>query len=429
MKLHILAAYEDAAQVLFGGDRLPVKGPDWELSTVSYGDWDELVAIVEANRLSFDGLLLDSDLALEYLTSQNTLQGKSFQAIAPSDADLMGLLIGRLLQNPPWDLSRILIDAGDCGNAFDGFLPIERRPVVVSGDVWGGDDPNTWVDGALHRYQDAWASGCFDLIITRRIPLVGRLSLLGMRAWGVGASDKTVKNILNTLLYRVRARLLGELLPVCAVVGTFGGPGAIDSLGEALDRFNEQQGRQMPVLRRSGVFEMELCNRRLSELTDGHRVCPLMQFLQDNLTQSASVGWGVGTTMAQARSHAVRAYRESMFDRSGYSYLVDDEGRMLGPLAAGNALQRPGAARLRHQEEMARRSGLTLTSVQKLQAALARTGARETTSGELAQGLNITQRSAARILARLAACGLAEHIPQGELAVRGRPAKKYRLHL
>lgn len=428
MKIRILALGDAAQGALFGTDRLPAKGADWELACACYRTWDELVEIAEANRLSTDGLLVDSDLALDYLRLKNALRGKACVAVAPSEADLMGLIIERLLQNPLWDLSRVLIDAGECSGALDGILPVESRPVAISRDMWNGDDPQRWVDNTLHRYQDAWASGCFDLIITRRTALVSRLSLLGMRVWDVQPSDKTIRNALNALLHRVRTRLLGEVLPVCAVVGTFGGPAAIDSLGEALDRFNGLHGGQFPALRRSGVYEMELSNRSLLEMTDGYRICPLMQFLQGQLKQVASVGWGIGTTMAQARSHAVRAYRESMFDRSGYSYLVDDEGGMMGPLAGGAAAEKPSATRLQRQREMARRSGLTLTSIQKLCAAVSRSGARELTSGELSQQLGITQRSAARLLARLEACDLAERA-QDESSARGRPAKKYRVLL
>lgn len=400
-----------------------------KLTALEYDSFAQLERLLEGLR-GLDGALFDSDLALRYLVLRGALGNLPHGVAASGEAEVLRALVACRQDDPALELSRVLVDVGS-GGLFEDLFSIERRPVFISQDVWSGGDPTVWEDGTLRRYQTAWGSGLFDLILTRRVSLLERLESLGITARGVRAAPESAARALEGVLSAALEKTLRETLPVCCVVGTRGGTQALEPLGRALGRFCDEQGHSLTLARRAGLFEMETSNRLLLELTAEYSECRLLEYLKYHLDDTVCIGWGVGADILRARENAVRAYRESLFDRRNHSYIVDEEGGVLGPLAGRGGGQprdrsRPVTARI---EAAAAAAGISPGGLMRVLDLLDHMDTELITSERLAFHLGIARRSAARLLARLEAGGVAQLCETGLAGARGRPAKRYRILL
>ncbi len=134
------------------------------------------------------------------------------------------------------------------------------------------------------------------------------------------------------------------------------------------------------------------------------------------------VGIGVGSTTLEAKSRANMALNRSKADQAGRSYLVEDES--LEPNSLDVDGDRPAEGGL---NRFARRAGLGPETFLRLKEALDR-GGDSLTAEELAGRLNVTVRSANRIVSRLEEAGYATLVGRRS-AGKGRPARVIKITL
>jgi hypothetical protein len=334
---------------------------------------------------------------------------------------LRSLLIA-MQNDPKLELSHILIDAGHPG-ALDALFAVETRPVLLGRHTVSGADLSQWQDKTLGRYQMAWGTGCYDVVLTQRITLLPRMEALGIRAQGVYPSDETVAHAFNALLAQIEMRVISQFLPVFGLVGT--SEQAIGEVEKAIGHFSKSG--EMVFARRSDGIEIVTTNSHLFALTNGYTACRLHAFLRERIISPVWIGWGIGTDLSHARINAVRALRESYADEGYNSHIVNDEGDLLGPLTGNEALPVFDAPTLRRLEDAAHKTGVGLEHIRKIFALLERLGTDELTGELVAQALGVTRRSAARILVRLAQEGMAD-ARQSSAGTKGRPVKCYKIN-
>jgi transposase-like protein len=145
-------------------------------------------------------------------------------------------------------------------------------------------------------------------------------------------------------------------------------------------------------------------NDFLRELTREYTHCLLSAHLAETAGRDVCVGWGLGRDALQARMNAKRALQASTRNANHAAYLVNSLGEEVGPLEKGRAVTvagEPNAA----TERVGRKLGISSANLQKLINLQEKRGINRFTSAELAHYLNITPRSASRILVKLAEYG------------------------
>lgn len=148
----------------------------------------------------------------------------------------------------------------------------------------------------------------------------------------------------------------------------------------------------------------------------------LLQFGRQGPEYQTWVGIGVGNTMLEAKSRAHMALNRAQADRSGTSYLVEDEVQGLEmPEAGGPSLGEASAS------YFAQRVGVSLETLLHLSQVLEQEGD-TVTSEALADRLHITVRSANRIIALLEEAGCVTAVGKRSSG-RGRPARVMKIIL
>jgi hypothetical protein len=191
-----------------------------------------------------------------------------------------------------------------------------------------------------------------------------------------------------------------------------------------LEKFNERSGMSIVIRRNDSMFELTTSNETLRDITQGYSNCLMADYLRGAFGSSVCIGWGLGMDIVSSQRNATKAFMESRRNASHYPYLVSDAGELIGPLTGVKAVTLSGVASA-GVEEAGRLLGIEPANLQKLINLQERRGINLFSSADLAFYLNVTPRSASRILARLAERGYAKVVRNEQTNSKGRPHKIY----
>lgn len=140
-----------------------------------------------------------------------------------------------------------------------------------------------------------------------------------------------------------------------------------------------------------------------------------------------NMGIGLGSTAYQSEIHASKALSHAKAAKGSFIYMVDENGALTGPLGSERAISYDLISRDEQVEQIARETGMSGAYIAKLMALIQLRGDAEFDVKALADCLNITVRSAHRIIRRLLERGYAS-VCGKESSGAGRPRALVRLH-
>jgi len=165
-----------------------------------------------------------------------------------------------------------------------------------------------------------------------------------------------------------------------------------------------------------GIFERE---------TGGYKTIPLAKEAGKSLNITFSIGIGFGTTANAAGTHARMALRKSKEAGGNTCFIVREDRSLIGPLETAapvlHVLSPTDESLIRRAEE----AGMTSAYLSRLLQNKARTGKSEYMAHELAALLDITLRSAHRLLLNWIDGGLAV-ISGVQKVPKGRPRQQFK---
>lgn len=180
-------------------------------------------------------------------------------------------------------------------------------------------------------------------------------------------------------------------------------------------------GAEYSFITTRGIFERE---------TRGYKFIPLLQDVKSQLGVTISLGIGFGRTAAESGNHARLALRQSIDSGGNVCYIVREDQSVLGPVDIASHMQYEIYSLAITDPlllERAEKAGMSASYMTKLMARVSRHKKIEYTAQELATTLNITLRSANRILLKWSDADLVEIIGEEKVTHKGRPRRIYRL--
>lgn len=164
---------------------------------------------------------------------------------------------------------------------------------------------------------------------------------------------------------------------------------------------------------------------RLEESTEVFLGSPLLRAIKANTNLKITMGVGYGRTAKMAEANARQAVRLSKENGSDCSFLVTEEGKMIGPMRT-NRLKAETIQDF-NLEEQAKKLNMNAVNLNKLKTSLRLLGKKEITPKELSTCMNVSQRSARRILAQLEEKGAARIVGIKSMSGKGRPRLVYQV--
>lgn len=180
-------------------------------------------------------------------------------------------------------------------------------------------------------------------------------------------------------------------------------------------------GEEFSFITTRGIFERE---------TRGYKFIPLLNSAKSELGVTISIGVGFGRSAAEAGSHARLALRQSKELGGNVCYIVREDQSVIGPVDIITDTQYEKYdlsitdAQLLQKAEKA---GMSAAYMTKLMARVARHKKYDYTAQELASTLDITTRSAHRILLKWMDANLVDIVGEEKITYKGRPRRIYRL--
>lgn len=191
---------------------------------------------------------------------------------------------------------------------------------------------------------------------------------------------------------------------------------------------NRQLGMPFLIYEQNDRYEITVNQSVLKDLTQQYTTCPVTAYLDGGLTFPIYVGWGCAGNVIDAHRNAQRAVKEATMCKNSAAFIAIDDNVMIGPLSSSRRIiysDAPSEALTNLGEQV----GITPLYLSKILSVLTKKGESTLSSEELAFFLNITTRSASRILSKLEAGGLATVQYNRQINLRGRPAKIYKIDL
>ncbi|WP_059173875.1 hypothetical protein [Bacillus sp. FJAT-27445] len=180
-------------------------------------------------------------------------------------------------------------------------------------------------------------------------------------------------------------------------------------------------GEEFSFITTRGIFERE---------TRGYKFIPLLNSAKSELGVTISIGVGFGRSAAEAGSHARLALRQSKELGGNVCYIVREDQSVIGPVDIITDTQyEKYDLSITDAEllEKAEKAGMSAAYMTKLMARVARHKKYDYTAQELASTLDITTRSAHRILLKWMDANLVDIVGEEKITYKGRPRRIYRL--
>jgi hypothetical protein len=146
---------------------------------------------------------------------------------------------------------------------------------------------------------------------------------------------------------------------------------------------------------------------------------------------SFSMGIGYGDTVVKSENNSKIALNHSLEEEKNGCYIVDDDSTLTGPIFGKTSYNL--SYKLVNVDDrilkISKKTGVSDKYLSKLKAIITQRGDNVFDAEELAEYLNLTQRSASRIINKLEAGGVAESVGKKSNSSKGRPKKIYKINI
>jgi hypothetical protein len=165
----------------------------------------------------------------------------------------------------------------------------------------------------------------------------------------------------------------------------------------------------------------------IERTTNNFRRLSLLNTIMEELNLQIGVGIGIGHTASEAEQKAREALLKSKSNGGCSCYVVMYSGNTFGPLGSEHQLGYSARTDDPERIQLARRANLSVGTINKIISFCEKHGRTSITAVELANGFEITVRSARRILYKLEQGDLAAIVGEEQPFSKGRPRQLYHL--
>lgn len=155
----------------------------------------------------------------------------------------------------------------------------------------------------------------------------------------------------------------------------------------------------------------------------------ILQDIQNKLNMSTFLGIGFGLTANEAEIKAYEALSKAKSCGDGSCFVMELNGKVQGPIGKPSHLKYSIRSNDPELLSMAKKSGLSIGTINKLISFSESFGSTKMTAFDLASGFGITLRSARRILSKLEQYNFARIIGEEQPISKGRPRQIYKLSI
>lgn len=403
-----------------------------EITYLPYTSPDHLRFLYEKHQGKFDGLLFNGSFPYNIIRKffpQVSECPHAYFDLSP--LDYYKAIAYLAVQVPGLDFSRVYFDRPQVPVDFNAIFQRQDAPRLGTAPIdWPNVEALDWYRPLQEYYKKIWDSGEVDLLVTRFASMEQYFHANHIQHYYLSPSQETMLETFQNLLHQLDSNAMRETAACVALIDS---PQTLSesekqTLWNRLQQFNQEAGRPFLTYRLQHRFEITTNTSTLRELTQQYISCPLSAFLQEALSIPICIGWGSASNVTDAYQNGLRALKQALSTGTTATFIVLEDNVMIGPLSSERRIvcsDVPNQNLIQLSEQV----GITPLYLSKIFYILQQKGSNTLSSEELAFFLNVTTRSASRILNKLEAGGLAHVEYNRQLNLRGRPAKIYAIQI
>jgi len=398
-----------------------------------YRDATEVSGIVTEHKDAFDIWLFSG--IVPYQRALALRINKTFFYIPHNGASLYRALlqITYMWNLPINGISFDTFSQKDVTETFtDANLPLPKMFIHHSDHIVSADELTEY-------HYHLWKKGYTNIAITCFFATYKNLTQMGVPVCRIWPTRSSVRTTLNIAINAFKAeQFKGSQLAIQQI--------AIDDFDELVRNHSSYAAKKIElklyeilvgyaeklqgsiVSRGDGQYTIYSTRGIIEDLTENLTVVPIFDVLIRDIATEVSGGIGFGPTAYLAEENAFRALGLAKQSGRGLWMAVTDEREVIGPLSSSIHLKYSVYANEACCRQIAETLNSSVTTVNKLLAALDKLDRDTIVAEDLAVYLAITTRSARRLLSSLVEKGFAV-VAGEEMIGRGRPRKLYQIDL
>lgn len=398
-----------------------------EIDIFQIDDPSEAQEVYIKNAPYVDGFVFSGRFLYDAVDPDCLDQKKPVRILQDNEIILYKELFRLLLTEPKIDISRIYIDFAyllDSFREFIKYLPPQEKP-IRDGNLF------EQMDLMLENHLAMWDHGKTDLSITAFGHFVPILQKHGVRYLLIQPSIAHMQDVIQGLVNEVTIIKLQNRRTVIGCISIDNPSGFDAKQSEELTCLIEDFIRGMNLsasmqVSDDGSIRLFTTYGDFLKMTSDIKDCALIRVIQNNVSYTVKIGWGLGTEYVQANENASRALQQANAYSGSCSFFVSESLKVIGPLRSHDAIQFSG------QDDpeiiaLSDQIGMNHINLQKIISFAAIIGTNKVTSEDIARCLSITVRGANRVLNKIETSNLATPIFERLDSGKGRPRKYYKL--
>jgi len=419
-------------------DALAKNAPEQEYLFVEYHSFEEVADLYLQYEDQADGFITSGSI-VQYVIERSVKHAcKPIVSFGTDTGDYYLLLLNLFLKNRNLNPSRVIMDTHLIimpGFSIEDYLA--REDIQADNKVFMSRLEQMSIEELCEIEKRTavmiarlWKNGRIDMVVCRYSSLMPILRRHGIPCVFSNPSERHFMEVYNKLLSSLELEKLRDNLPAYAYIVKRGGKGTtITAMEEAtlrssLETFAKENLMEFKIGCLPNGLEITLTKKMVKYLTARFETCTLKNYLDRNLDFEVVVSYGIGISPERAKENAVFARKEA--DRTGKSYIVDENERGMGPLNSDKVFtifygENPVL------DQIAKKCGISHLTIRRLSAILSYDDSFELTSAALAERLGGGIRNANRILNSLERNGFAEISYTKNKLGKGRPVKIYKV--
>lgn len=402
-----------------------------DVTYLPYSSMEHLYYIYRENMDRFDAFLFGGSFPHKIIYEKFGEISRPYAFFNVTDRDYY-LLIARLaVQRPGLNFERVYIDEPDVPVDFEQIFQRPGVPQHSSMNFAKGTPGIEMYQPILDHYHKLWDSGTVDLIVTRLSSMDKYLTAHGICHELLFTSPESMLETFHGLILRLNSTNFDNSSSCVALIRP-----AVKKVEESqkkqlwknLQYYNKQLGNPFLLHEKEEEIELTGNTSKLKALSRQFTVCPVSAYLKERINLPVYVGWGCSNDIVDAYRKAQRALKEAKQNSMPAAYIINVDDVIIGPLSSIRRITYDDAPDEKTQE-LSERLSLSPLYISKIRSVLKQKGDKTLSAEELSFFLNITTRSASRILNKLVDGGAAVVEYNRQINLRGRPAKIYRINL
>ena len=404
---------------------------DCQFTYFPYNSQLELETCYQKEKNHFDGFVFSGVYPYDYICNHFGKPSIPCTYLELTPRDYYRTLLQVIYHNPRLDVRRIWIDRPTIEIPWnyifgEGISPQANFDPRDFYDI----NSDTFYENLVQKYLQVYRDHQVDFIITRMNNLAETLQREGIPHALLFSSPDVTRETVERFIQELRLQRYSDSL---TVVGNILPNQAMNSpqakeFHNLLHHFNMTHGNAAILHHTNNCFEVITSKAILQNLTFSYTRSTLSEYLKQNAQKGFSIGWGLGTSIAQAQHNAEHALEESRRNVEHGTYLITETDELIGPLGEKDCVD---LSILPGQEAhlLAKTLKMSVTNAQKLLTVTQAQNSFRMDRNNLSQLLNTSVRTANRILTRMVELNAAQVVGSEQHSSAGRPITVYEINL